>query len=102
MMAHAHRLAYWHSENVTCYVTIDKCPICGKEHGTVVLYTDEDHVEYYPRDLFNGVKTPCGGRVDLIYERSKPGGRAYDSKPGEESNEELDAYVQLFGLDRWY
>jgi hypothetical protein len=72
-------MAYWHSENVTGYVEVPKCPACGGNHSVVVLYTDEDHVELPPYEFLNGARLPCGARVDLIYERSAVGVRPYDS-----------------------
>ena len=68
VLVRCRRAAYWHSENVTCYVRVDDCPACHQDHPVVVLYVDEDHNEVPPQDYLNGVNLPCGVRADLIYE----------------------------------
>ena len=68
MIAHCRRLAYWHSDTLTCYVTIDKCPNCLQTHSMVVLYVEEEHEEMHPFNYLNGVIVPCDAMVDLILE----------------------------------
>lgn len=68
-IARARRLAWWHSETVTCFVRVDRCPACQALHRVVSLYEFDDHAEIPPNDYLNGARLPCGAVADLILER---------------------------------
>lgn len=67
-IALCNEVRYWHSEDVTCYASMDRCPVCTFSHPVVILYVREEHTELAPQNFLNNVLLPCGVRADLILE----------------------------------